>query len=71
MIDTNWLKKFEHQAIFEHIIEEDESNGVDIKEDGKWEGDVEEIMEVDNDYGEGNGRKCSNMEHVEKKWTLI
>ena len=71
LIDTNRLKKFEHQAIFEHIIEEDESNGVDIKEDGKWEGDVEEIMEVDNDYEEGNGRKCSNMEHVEKKWTLI
>ena len=67
LIDTNWLKKFEHQAIFEHIIEEDESDGVDIKEDGKWEGDVEEMMEVDNDHEEGNARKCSNMEHVEKK----
>ena len=67
LIDTNWLKKFEHQVIFEHTIEEDESDGVDIKEDGKWEGVVEEIMEVDNDYEEGNARKCSNMEHVEKK----
>ena len=33
LIDTNWLKRFEHQAIIEHIIEEDESDAVDIQED--------------------------------------
>ena len=32
VIDTDWLKKFEHQEIFEHIIEEDEGSCVDIEE---------------------------------------
>ena len=65
LIDTNWLKKFEHQAIFEHIIEEDESDAVDVQEDQKKEGDGTERMEVDNDHEEGNSKKCTSIEHVE------
>ena len=61
LIDTNWLKRFEHQAIFEHIIEGDESDAVDVQEDRKQEGDGTEGMQLDNDHEEGNSNKCTSI----------
>ena len=69
-IDTNWLKKFEHQTIFEHIIEEDEVETGEFKEDGKSEVNGEERMETDNDHEEVNSRKNSNSKHIEEQMDI-
>ena len=70
LIDTNWLKRFEHQAIFEHIIEEDEGESGDLKGDEKREEDGEGKLEVHEDQKGVNSRKNSNKKHVEEEMDI-
>ena len=46
VIDTDWLKKFEHQEIFEHIIEEDEGSCVDIERNRNGHGKGRDGMDL-------------------------
>ena len=70
LIDTNWLKRFEHQAIFEHIIEEDESESFDQNGDGKREEDGEGKLEAHEDQKEVSSRKKSNKKNVEEEMDI-
>ena len=56
VIDTNWLKKFEHQEIFEHIIEQDESNCADMEQNRNGEEEERDGMDV----GSNGGSEESN-----------
>ena len=57
VIDTDWLKKFEQQQIFEHIIEEDES--CDAEENTREP--VAEKIEMDNNAGSNDGNEMESL----------
>ena len=64
VIDTDWLKKFEHQEIFEHIIEEDEGSCVDIEENRNGQGKGRDGMDLGSNGGgeEENSRATISSE---------
>ena len=60
VIDTDWLKKFEHQEIFEHIIEEDEGRCVDIEENRNGQGKGRDGMDLgSNGVGEEENSRAN------------
>ena len=60
VIDTDWLKKFEHQEIFEHIIEEDEGRCVDIEENRNGQGKGRDGMDFgSNGVGEEENSRAT------------
>ena len=60
VIDTDWLKKFEYQEIFEHIIEEDEGRCVDIEENRNGQGKGRDGMDFgSNGVGEEENSRAT------------
>ena len=64
VIDTEWLKKFEHQEICEHIIEENEGSCVDIEENRNGQGKGRDGMDLGSNGGgeEENSRATISSE---------